>query len=358
MKKILVTGFTDNIGGIETFYMAYYRKLDKKKLQIDFIKTTDSIVFEEELSNNGSKIYKLINFKKNPFLYKKQLKEIILKEKYDIVHVNMLSAANILPLKVAHKCGVKKVVAHSHNNGIPKGKVRAILHYLNRRKIVKFSNLLLACSESAGKWLFGENAEFKVIKNAIQIERFLFDSKKRQELRKKYNIQEKFVIGNIGRFCEQKNQDFLLDVFIKYLKYDSNAVLMMVGKGEDKEKILDKINKNNIESNVILLENIKEIWEIYNIFDLFVLPSKFEGLGIVAIEAQANGLSCIFSDKILKELKITKNIYFLELEVEKWIEKIKKVSKNSNRQENILNINKAGYDISTQASVLQDFYLK
>lgn len=355
MKKIIVFGLTGNVGGVETFYMSYYRKLNLVKDQIDFVVTGDKIAFEEEIKNAGSTVYKLPDLKRHPLQYTKTLSKILKENKYDVAHINMLSAANILPLKISKKFKIKKIIAHSHNSNIPSGIIRKLLHYFNKNKIQKYANEYLACSELAGKWLFGENIKFIVLNNAVDLDKFRYIEKFRKEIRSKYSIKEKeFVIGHIGRFSEQKNQEFIIEFFNKYLKFNKMAKLILIGSGENQSIIKQKISKLNIDNNVVIVDNTLEVYKYYSAFDLFVLPSKFEGLPVVGIEAQANGLSCLFSDRITKELSINNNLKFLSIDyIDEWVNAI--IEMKYNRCNNIL-LKKKGYSIEENAIQLQKIY--
>lgn len=358
MKKIIVFGLTENIGGIETFYMSYYRNLNLKKYQIDFIVVGDTIAFQNEIIARGSKIYQFPNFKRHPMKYIKKLKKLLKYNKYDIVHVNMLSAANILPLKIASKLNVPKVIAHSHNNGIPKGFIRSIMHNVNKSKLNKYANVFLACSDSAGKWMFGENSDFIVLNNAIEIKKFEYEEHYREELRKKYKISSgAFIIGHIGRFCEQKNQDFLLDIYIDYLKINSKSKLFLIGDGKDKEKYKNILKEKEITDSVILLDNKEDVYRYYSAFDLFVLPSKFEGLGIVAVEAQANGLPCLLSDILPPIVKINNNVTFLSIsDKDTWVKNIDCIYKKGFKRDDSKKIYKSNFNISKQVAYLEKIY--
>lgn len=350
--KILVTGLTSNVGGIETFYMGYYRLLKNKGYNFDFVTVDKFMAFEHEIISNGDSVYKITSFKKNPIKYIKQLKKIILQNGYDVLHANMLSAANILPIWLAHKYNINKIIAHSHNAGIPSGKVRQILNSYNKKYILKYANEYMACSELAGKWFFGEKCRYVVLKNAIDINRYEFSSENRKKIRKKYNIRDEIVIGNIGKICEQKNQLFLARVFEKLQKNDVGCKLMLVGNGENEilTKYVEKLD-------IIKLPAQSNIEEYYSCFDIFVLPSLFEGLPVVGVEAQANGLPCLFSEKITKEVKFNENCEFLDLDIDLWVERINSLIKfNKIKRTNKIYLQKNGYDINSACCILDKIY--
>ena len=359
MKKILVVGLTDNLGGIESFFMTYYRRLSKKKFHFDFVTIFDSIAFQEELEKDGCRIYSLPNFKKHPYLYEKELRKIMKENSYDVVHVNMLSAANILPLKVASSLEVKKIIAHSHNSNIPKGIVRKVLHLKNQKKISKYANTLVACSKKAGNWLFGENANFTIIHNAVEIDKFKYNENYRKQIREKLNVKDSYLIGHIGRFCEQKNQEFIIKILKECSAENKNIKLVFIGDGKDKETIRQKVKSHHLEENVIFLENTLDVYQYYSAFDLFIMPSKFEGLVIVGVESQANGLPTLFSDTIAKEIKANDNVEFLSIQdTTIWKDRILSLAKKgvTSRHFDKEKFQSAGYDIDSQTKNLERIY--
>lgn len=342
MKKILIFGFTATIGGVETFLMSYYRNINKKDYRFDFVTVYDNMVFADEIRKKGGKVYKVTNFMRNPFKYSKEIEDILKNENYDTVYVNMLSAANTIPLKLAKKYNVSNIVCHSHNSNTPNSFLKKVLHKINKKKILKYATCLVACSKKAGNWMF-DDKKFIVLNNAIDCKKFSFNNDIRNEIRKKHKIENsKIVIGHIGRFSEQKNHPFILEIIRESKKLNKNVMFILIGDGEDKEKIVNEINEEKLNDYTLILNGLQDVYKYYNVFDTFILPSKFEGLPIVGIEAQANGLNCLFSSNITRELKMNDNVEFLEIDDPvKWV---KKLDENLNRTEKI-NLKEHGYDI-------------
>lgn len=368
MDKIKILYINGNImkrGGIESYMMNYYRHFDHNKIKIDFVVLGfEKGVYDDEIEALGGEIYHIPKKSKNYLGYLKGLRKIFNTGQYKIVHSH-LDAMSMTVLKQAQKCNVPIRIAHSHNTQhLTNNFIKLKINEYARKTVKNYATHLFACSENAGRWLFGNQAvkegKVNIIKNAIDIDKFIFNEEKRKDLRKKLGIsQDEFVIGHVGRFDYQKNHEFLLDVFANVLKIVKNAKLVLIGDGDLRKEIENKISILNIKNNVILLGVREDVNNLYNLFDLFVLPSHFEGLGIVAIEAQANGLPCIVSDVVPKEAKVTEKIKFLSLNsIELWTRTIISfTNKNIDRQINKRYISDLGYDISFECEKLQELYL-
>lgn len=354
--RVLQIGMHDKIGGVETYLMNYYRNIDRSKVQFDFINTYDNLCFGSEILKLGGNIYNLPSEKSNPYKYFKQLKNIM--KKYKIIHINMLSAANILPVMAAKAAGVKHIIVHSHNSNTPSGVLRKVLDKLNRNYLMKNATEFWACSRLAGEWLFGlsicSGNKFKLIYNAVDSSFFNYDMRNRKKIRKELNIDNKFVIGHVGRFCYQKNHDFLIRMFNLYLKTNPDSVLLLIGEGELKSSIKNIVDNFGINDKVLFLGTTNKVYEYLSVFDLFVLPSRFEGLPVVGIEAQAVGINCIFSDLISSELKINDNVVFSPLDEKIWVDKINCVKSLKLKDNNIHN----NYDIFKESKKLEKEYFK
>ncbi len=355
--RVLQIGMHDEIGGVETYLMNYYRNIDRTKIQFDFINPYNKLCFENEINELGGVIYKIPNFKKNPIGYYRKIKKIIKENNYQIVHINMLSSANILPVIATKKCKVRHIIVHSHNNNIPTGIIRRILDKVNKKVVLKYATDLFACSDLAGLWMF-ENQNFTLIENAIDLTNFKFSINIREKIRKELKVDDKFVIGHVGRFCYQKNHEFLIDVFNQVQKEIKNAVLILIGAGKLEEEIKKKVNDLNINNKVIFLGTTDKVNEYFNAMDLFVLPSRFEGLPVVGIEAQALNLKCFLSQNITKKAKMIDKTEFLPINDAKiWADSIKDYINNKNN-ENIEENFPKEYDIKYAAKKLEKIYEK
>ena len=355
MIRVLMIGMHDKIGGVETFLMNYYRNIDRSKVQFDFINMFDKLCFQDEIIELGGKIYQVPNVKRNPLGYYKKIKGIIQKNSYEIIHINMLSMANVLPILAAKKAGAKHIIVHSHNTNIPNGMIRKILDKINKKIVLKNTTDLFACSKVAGIWMFGKNKEFKVINNAVDIKKFEFDEEKRKKMRKQLKIENKFVIGHVGRFCEQKNHEFLIEIFRKISQERQDAVLLLIGEGELKNKIKDKVKKYNLQKKVIFLDPVSNVNDYFQAMDVFLLPSKFEGLPVVGVEAETSGLMVVTSNNVSRELPIRELSKYCSLEnIEEWCSILK--DDMPERKDRTIEIIEANYSIKEETKKIEKMY--
>lgn len=346
-------------GGLETLIMNIYHNIDRDKVQFDFlVHYTGDYFYDEEIRSLGGKIYKFSVRNDNNFIkYLHDLDNFFKRHsEYKIVHGHMESLGQFY-FKAAKKNGILVRIAHSHNSSTEntiKGKMKKIL----LKRYPTYATDYLACSEQAGKFMFG-NHKFRVIKNAIIVDNFLFNKRTRNEMREKLRLQNAIVIGHAGRFCEQKNHKFLIEIFREIAKKEPNSILLLIGAGETEDSIHKLVGDYGLSSRVIFLGVRKDIANLYQAMDCFAFPSLFEGLGIVAIEAQCSGLPVVGSDLIPQEAAVTDQFHYMPLSAspDKWADKIIKEAKLERIPE-VSKIQAAGYDVSQVASKLQDFYLE
>ena len=320
-------------GGIENFVINVFRNMDREKYQFDFafINRTPG-VFDDEVKSSGSRIFYFDSEEKTFKNYKNSLTRII-KENgpYDAVHSHMYYFSGYI-LKVAKKCGVNVRIAHSHETlkGRKQTFLRTMYEKIMRKMILKNATDLLACSDMAGKYVFGDKAGYRVLYNGIDLNRFNFNSETRAQFRKKLHIEDKFVLLNIGRFADQKNHSYLIKIFEEVARKSDNAFLVLIGDGALKNDIEAQIESCNLASKVLIRSNIKNTEDYYNVADVFVLPSKYEGMSIVSVEAQACGLYSLLSDKIPKEIAVTDIVQYLSIDdlPTHWAERILSIVKN------------------------------
>lgn len=361
--KVLQVGLGDNPGGVETFAMNYARKLAGKGVIFDFVSMYGAIAYADEIRRLGGEIFLIPNIKKNYFGYVRRFRKILQKGDYDAVHINMLSAANIVPLRLAKEAGIKRIIAHSHNEATP-GLVRKLMHYMNRAGIGRYANIKLACSMKAAIFMFGKQCcrkqEIMIIKNAIDVGCFLFSEQERKNIRGILKWDERLVIGHVGRFGIQKNHNAIVEIFREVLKYEPQAVLCLIGDGELRQEIERKLKEYGIYDQVYFAGVQSEVWRYLSAMDVFLLPSLFEGLPFALVEAQANGLPCVVSDVVSKEAIITDRVITLSLQqaYTEWAKKIidccKYKREDTQYTRNL--IKKAHFDIEEESERLLYLY--
>lgn len=347
-------------GGVETVIMNYYRNIDRTKIQFDFVVHKGALPqYIAQVKKYGGKVYEITSYKSNILKYTYEIYKIIKENNYEIVHSNMNSLSGF-PLFAAYFACAKVRILHNHTTDNPAEGIRTIAKRILRPFARLFANQYWACSKLAAEWMYGKNAVINgrvtIINNAINLEKFKFNKEKREKLRKELGLENCFVIGHVGRFMKQKNHEFLIDIFNEVLKQKKNARLLFIGDGKLKQQIEEKVKKLGIEKDVIFLGVRNDVADLYNVMDVFVFPSFYEGLGMVVIEAQVNGLSVVTSDAVPKEAKVTKNIRFLNLRQPKteWCNEILKAErKEIVNNEDILLKN---FDIKSESRKLENIY--
>lgn len=351
-------------GGVETVVMNYYKHIDRNQVQFDFICDSDSkSIPYEEIEALGGKVITIPPYQK-VICYHKKLKKVLKKGNYKIVHshINTLSVFSLFAARCA-KIPVR--IAHSHSTTNSQEKKKNLIKQALRPFSKIFATHYMCCSELAGRWLFGNKKYNKgkvyLLNNAIELSEFKYNEKARKEVRKELNIQEDtLVVGHIGRFEEQKNHSFLIDIFYELQKQKENSILLLVGQGVKVEEIQNKVKQLKIENKVIFLGQRKDANRLYQAFDVFVFPSLYEGLGMCLIEAQCSNLYCLASTEVPKIAKINGNVEFLELlkPAKEWANKILGNSKEMPRDKFNEKIREAGYDIKIEEKKLMEKYLE
>ena len=345
-------------GGLETMLMNYYRNIDRNKVQFDFLTHRDERWdYDDEIESLGGKIYhlpKLNPFNKN---YLNALDKFFKEHKeYQIVHCHQDCLSGVV-LKVAKKNGVRFTIAHSHNANQDKN-LKYLIKVFEKRKIPKYADKLFACGDEAGRWMFNTD-NFEVLNNAIDTDLYTYNEEKASKVKKEFGIENKFVVGHVGRFNPQKNHEFLIDVFNEIQKIKEDSVLMLVGDGDLRQEIEQKVQDLGLSEKVIFTGIRSDVNDLMQGMDVFLFPSLYEGLGIVLIEAQAAGLKCIISDTIPKDGIITDDVLSLSLNQSTaiWANEVLKY-KGYKRSNNKELIEKADYDIKNNAKKLKQFYIQ
>lgn len=343
-------------GGAETMLMNLYRNIDRNKIQFDFIvHTNDKCAYDSEIEALGGKIYHCPQYRVwNHWQYVLWWKDFFLKHSnYRILHSHIRSSAVIF-FKIAKK---RKIItiAHSHSTSNGTG-MRSFIKNMLQRNLTKYADFCFACGKESGKWLY-KDREFFILNNAIDANKFIFDMKKRNEIRKEFHFSEKDpVIGTIGRLTLAKNPIEIIEIIKALYKIKPEIKFLWIGEGEMHKEIENRITQEGLNNSVILTGVRKDIDALLQALDVFIMPSLWEGLPVVGIEAQAAGVPCLFSENITREIEKTKVCQFLPLgKPEIWVSNILEClnNKHENTYEDIV---KVGYDIKENVVWLQNFY--
>lgn len=365
--KILQVGMTNNIGGMETYLMNQYRHLDRNKIDYDFVNITRDrhMVFEKEIKNNGNHVFRICRRSKNPFKHYYDWWKLLKKQrgKYDAIILNACHLYYVFPLVIGRIMGIKIRIIHSHNSGdeLQINILRKLVVWFNRKLVFWAATDYWACSDTAGKWMF-RNKKFTVIHNAIDTKKFTLNKTIRNKKRKELEIEDKFVVGHVGRFTYQKNHELLITIFSEACKKNSNMILLLIGDavGIDQEYLLQAhkmVDELGLQDKVLFLGMRTDVNELMQAMDCFLLPSHFEGLPLVGVEAQAAGLPCFFSNNITRELVITNLAHYCSSnKITEWTDSIFEYCgcERNDMQEQIID---SGYDIGTEICKIEQFYL-
>lgn len=364
MIRVLHLFTTLDGGGVESFLYNYYSHMDSAKIEFDAVVPGDTVGYLEPIFVDlGSKVFHVKRFRENPYRHIDSVAKIIKNGQYDVVHCHGYKST--IGLIFAKIFGCKVRIIHSHMAYVNENIISKICRKITTFIAEKCATEKFACGIDAAKWLFGTNAyekgEVRVIDNAIDLAKYAFNEEVRNNYRKQMNLTEKFVIGNVARLTYQKNQSFLLHILKEMLLINPSVMLLLIGEGEDKEKLENECLELDIQENVKFLGLRKDIPELLSTMDFFVLPSRYEGLPVVLAEIQAAGLPACVSESITKEINVTKRIHYISLEssYNKWSETISELAKRDSikkRYEAQKIMINGKYDISYQAKKLFDIY--
>lgn len=311
-------------GGAESFILNLFRNIDREKYMFDFMlrSVNNKKEYVDEVEKLGSKIYITPSFPGHIFRNITAAKSIIRKGGYDAIHVHANSLIYIYPLIAARSAGVPVRILHSHNSTTQHGRLCKLVHCFNKQYVEKYTTVNLACGQLAGKWMFKKN--YKIINNGVNFEKFVFNEEKRAKIRSNLGIQDRFVLGTVGRFTLQKNHKFMIEVFSEYVKINAQSVLMLVGSGELEREVRKTVDRYGLKDKVIFMGQCDNIDELLSAMDMFIMTSFFEGLPFALVEAQASGLKSVVSSAVTKEVNVTGLIKYISLErtAQYWAEKI------------------------------------
>ena len=359
MIRVLQVATYMGRGGLESMIMNYYRHIDREKVQFDFlVHRQERAAFDDEIESLGGRIYRLPRLVPWSKSYLSALNHFWDEHpEYRIVHVHQDCLSSVI-LKAAQQHNIPVRIAHSHSSSQDKN-LKYLIKLWYKRNIPKYATNLFACGEDAGDWMFG-GASYQIINNAIDVAAYTYDPTKRQEMRRQLGLENDFTIGHVGRFNQPKNHPFLIDIFAALLKKEPNAVLLLAGGGEDMPKIQAKAQALGVAEHVRFLGVRSDVADLMQAMDVFVFPSLYEGLPVTMVEAQASGLPCLISDKVPPECILTDglvDVLPLSAAPKTWAEKIlaKRAIPRTDRRAEIA---AHGFDITTEAVKLQEFYLK
>jgi len=366
MKKIKVLQFpiANAMGGITQYALQNWNFIDKKRFRFDFATRSKTLDFADELTKQGCKIHYLTcSSEENEAQFIKEMFNVLY-EGYDVVHLHTSFWKGFWAEKLAieRKCPI--VIIHAHSTMVDilddQKRENAIKkhNYYKDKLPLEYATDFCACSKPAAEWLFGEQIpreRIYILKNAIDVSRYSYSSKIRKAYREKLDINGCFVVGHIGRFAYQKNHDMLIRVFRKVYDKIPNARLMLIGGGELEYKIRQQVKVYGLDNAVMFMGKRTDVPQLLQAMDFFLLPSRFEGLGLVLVEAQAAGLKCLASKEVPAEVRVTPNLEFISDDISEWVEGILR-SVNYQRQKVDDLIAQSGYDLREQIKVLEKLY--
>jgi glycosyltransferase involved in cell wall biosynthesis len=350
-------------GGVEAVVMNYYRGVDRSKIQFDFlVDGGSSLVPYEEIEALGGRVFTIPPYRK-ALAYHKSLARLFREQDWKIVHAH-ISTLSVFPLFAARRAKVPARIAHCHSTASPAELGRSLLKYALRPLAKVFPTHCFACSEHAGEWLFGEGG-YHVVRNAVDLEKFRFDPQARESLRDELGVGGKFVIGHVGRFMKQKNHSYLLDIFAEVARRDENCALLLAGAGELEGRVREKARALGLADKVKFLGQRGDADKLYSAFDVLVLPSLYEGLALVRVEALATGCPCLVSAGCPHLVPTGRNEEELDLfgerflpigkaDISKWAGAV--LEKRERFADGMEKMRLAGFDIQTEALALTSKY--
>lgn len=363
--KVLHFPIRNSNGGVTRSALKYWKYIDHDRFQFDFATCSPCLDFEQDILAQGCKVHYISCYaEEDARQFGRELREIM-RQGYDVVHLNTSWWKSFHAEKAALETGIKKIVVHARSTSVDLAddaqRARELLIYdkCKREFTQELATHFLACSTEAADFLFGPQIpreRIRILHNALDIERYHYDEGIRADMRKRMGLEHKFVIGTVGRMGYAKNHGFLVECFQEVRKRADHAVLLLVGSGEMEDDLRRQVEAYHISDKVIFTGAVDNAEEYLQAMDVFALPSRFEGLPNVLVEAQAAGLRCICSREITEEAGITDNVIFAALEKAQWIDEILHCAKGYARGRVDEQIRKAGYDIRQEIRRLEEIY--
>lgn len=345
-------------GGMSTYAVNLFKELPEDTYDVTFLSTAEHPFFENQIKERYGRIKVIPPRNRHPLAHRKAVRRILQEQKYDVVHIHLSTASNIVPLEEAVKAHVPVIIAHIHSAGAEGGKLAALLHKLNVGKLAKLPITRLACSDAAGKFAYGKGS-YTVMLNGIDLSRYYWDAGRRDRFRRSRHIPaDAFVVGHMGRFSPVKNHAFLLELFAEVKKQRENAVLLLCGDGPLLKETKEKAAAMGIGESVVFTGNIVNPQDAYCAMDVMVLPSLFEGFPLTVVEAAAEGLPVLVSDKVTKEAGVTDLVQFFSLEEDKasLAGKVLSMDQGDARRDYGEELRQKGLDFTSQVKQIEKLY--
>lgn len=346
--------------GVESVVFTYLRFMDREGMEIDVLYDADSTVEPpRDLEEAGIRFIKIPPYQKLPE-YMKTLRRLFREEKYDIVHSH-INSLSVFPLRAAKSAGVMYRICHNHTTSSKAEFVRNAVKNLLKPFARRAATHYAACSGLSARWLYGdkivESGAVKIFPNAIDIDKYKYSSDSRERIRSEFGISDKFVVGHIGRFMSTKNHCFIIDLFSELLKIRPDVALVLVGDGERKKEVEKRVESLGLADRVFFPGVVFDAEQYYSAFDVFVLPSLYEGLPVVALEAQTSGLECFVSDVVTRECAVTPHVNFIPLDAgsEEWAKHISARAVYDRLSDGEI-VQNSKFNIVRSAGEMKDFY--
>lgn len=359
MRILAINTVPTERNGITNVIFNLYEAMDMQGFVVDYVAIREpEPVYAERIRQWGGQVFVVPREIRRPFSYLRKLEALIRKGKYDVIHAHGNSATLALEMLAARMAGCSIRIAHCHNTTCR----FVMLHKLLLPVFRSSCTHALACGTAAGRWLYGGNS-FAVVNNGVNTERYAFQEKARRNLREKYQIgNEEILIGHVGVFNEAKNQSFLTDILAELRAQEDKYRLMLIGDGALRPSVEEKAVRLGLQERIIFVGETDQVAAYLCACDLMVMPSLFEGLPLSLIEAQANGLQCVVSENITREVDKTGNITFVPLEggAGQWAQVIREIPQQNDRAEcsdkAVRDIRNCGYDIAQNSADLRRYY--
>lgn len=361
--RLLIIGMSENYGGVETYIKNMIHHFTPGRLTLFFPTRKAELAYQSDLLKLGATIIPAPLARGIHFMtYYWQWNEIFRKFRFDAIYMNDCSIVNIDVLRLAklHHIPVRILHSHSSSTSTPAKGLRKLIEHWNRYCVSRISTNMFACSQDSGKWMFGTKKEFSIIPNAIMVNKFKYSEAKRAQIRTELGLNNKFVIGFIGRLALPKLPEFFIQVFSEFKKQHHNTTALVVGNGELRESVEETINSCGLNNESVLMLGVRsDIHALLSAMDCLVMPSLHEGFPYVLVEAQASGLPCVVSDTIAEETNITGDVQFVSLDagLEVWCQAIQSTDTRKERTAGAQKIKDANYDIESVAESIEELII-